>query len=328
MRAPVVLAVLAVVAVPSRAFPQTGTWTVTFRPSSGGTADYADEAGHAATADTASEADHAATADSATTSTTATSAATATHATTADSAATAASATTATAALTANAFAADPPPCPPGQYVADLSASGILTCSTPPAGTGDVVGPAATNDNVVPRYDGITGKLLQSSQVTISDAGGINTGTVSGTGNIALRAWSGYNDGSKPLSIGNSGVGEVLFLDSIGTMYLKSQFSAQDTSGVHKVALYPFGNPYVAVASAGTLRWSSTTSATGSPDTSLARDAPGVVKISDLIELTPIATAPACDATAAGRIYHDTAPALCWCSGTAWVVVAGAGPCA
>lgn len=36
-------------------------------------------------------------------------------------------------------------------------------------GTGDVVGPASSTDNAIARFDGATGKLLQNSDVTVSD---------------------------------------------------------------------------------------------------------------------------------------------------------------
>lgn len=38
-------------------------------------------------------------------------------------------------------------------------------------GSGDVVGPASSTDNAIPRYDGTTGKLIQNSQVTVEDNG-------------------------------------------------------------------------------------------------------------------------------------------------------------
>lgn len=38
-----------------------------------------------------------------------------------------------------------------------------------PGGTGDVVGPASSVDNTIPRYDGTTGKLLQASGVAVTD---------------------------------------------------------------------------------------------------------------------------------------------------------------
>jgi hypothetical protein len=45
---------------------------------------------------------------------------------------------------------------------------------TPAAGGGDVTGPAGATDNAVARYDGATGKLLQDSLVTVSDAGSVS----------------------------------------------------------------------------------------------------------------------------------------------------------
>lgn len=42
-------------------------------------------------------------------------------------------------------------------------------------GTGDVVGPAGATDHNVARYDGVTGKLIQDSVVTIDDLGNITT---------------------------------------------------------------------------------------------------------------------------------------------------------
>jgi hypothetical protein len=40
-------------------------------------------------------------------------------------------------------------------------------------GTGDVTGPASSTDNAVVRFDGVTGKIVQDSIVTISDIGNI-----------------------------------------------------------------------------------------------------------------------------------------------------------
>ncbi len=269
---------------------QTGSWTIAARPSSGGTAAYAAEAGHAATADAAD---------------------------------------TALTAATTGALAAEPAPCPAGQFASDLSAAGVLTCSAPPSGSGDVVGPASATDKGIPRYSGTTGKLLQDGAgVTISNAGGITTPFVTGAGNTGLRLQTAYNGGAKALSIYDSGNGETAYVDGNGSWYLSTSISVRDgVSG--RITLAPSGGEAgISVGSGVQIKWSSLATPTGSYDTKLSRDAAGVVKVSDLLELTPLATAPACDSTAAGRIYHDTAPALCWCSGTAWVVVAGVGPCA
>ena len=46
-----------------------------------------------------------------------------------------------------------------------------------PAGSGDVVGPASATDNAIARYDTTTGKLIQTSLVTIDDSGSVNIPT-------------------------------------------------------------------------------------------------------------------------------------------------------
>lgn len=43
-------------------------------------------------------------------------------------------------------------------------------------GGGDVTGPGSSTDNAIARYDGITGKIIQDSVVTIDDATGVLTG--------------------------------------------------------------------------------------------------------------------------------------------------------
>lgn len=61
-----------------------------------------------------------------------------------------------------------------GSGVADITI-------TSGGGSGDVIGPAGATDEAVARYDGVTGKLIQDSQVTIDDSGNIATpGTVDG----------------------------------------------------------------------------------------------------------------------------------------------------
>jgi len=74
----------------------------------------------------------------------------------------------------------------------------------PPAtsGSGDVVGPASSTDNNLPRFDSTTGKLIQSSQITVDDngnttiqvpsgveetKGGVNLSHTNGTGTSQYR---------------------------------------------------------------------------------------------------------------------------------------------
>ncbi len=51
-------------------------------------------------------------------------------------------------------------------------ATGLKWCNV--SGSGDVVGPASSTDNAIPRYDGTTGKLLQNSGITIDDSNNVN----------------------------------------------------------------------------------------------------------------------------------------------------------
>jgi trimeric autotransporter adhesin len=55
-----------------------------------------------------------------------------------------------------------------------------------PSGSGDVVGPASSTDNAIVRFDSTTGKLLQNSTVTISDAGAIAAASLTLTTDLAV----------------------------------------------------------------------------------------------------------------------------------------------
>lgn len=74
-----------------------------------------------------------------------------------------------------------------GTGISYNSTTGVITNSSPSLG-GDVVGPASATDNAISRFDTTTGKLIQNSVVTITDAG-----DMSGVGSLAL-------DGTAPTS--------------------------------------------------------------------------------------------------------------------------------
>lgn len=59
-----------------------------------------------------------------------------------------------------------------GTGISYNSTTGVITNSSPSLG-GDVVGPASATDNAIARFDTTTGKLIQSSTVTITDNGDI-----------------------------------------------------------------------------------------------------------------------------------------------------------
>lgn len=74
---------------------------------------------------------------------------------------------------------ADPATCLPtsGNIILRTDTDTLKICSATNtwtavgAGTGDTVGPASSTDNAIARFDSTTGKLLQNSIVTLSDAG-------------------------------------------------------------------------------------------------------------------------------------------------------------
>lgn len=62
------------------------------------------------------------------------------------------------------------------------------------SGTGDVVGAASSTDNAIVRFDGTTGKLIQDSNVTISDAGLVTIDGDAGTSSNAALSITGTTD--------------------------------------------------------------------------------------------------------------------------------------
>lgn len=81
--------------------------------------------------------------------------------------------------------------------VVDSSTPSGLKWQTAGAGTGDVVGPASSTDNAIARFDGATGKIIQNSGVTISDANVISAVGLLLSGLTASQILA--TDGSKNL---------------------------------------------------------------------------------------------------------------------------------
>ncbi len=81
-----------------------------------------------------------------------------------------------------------------------VSGSGAICLATGSscAGAGDVVGPASSTDNAIARFDSTTGKLIQNSVVTVSDAGNIST-----AGSLSAGVGSG-NAGAIELTQGSA----------------------------------------------------------------------------------------------------------------------------
>lgn len=95
-------------------------------------------------------------------------------------------------------------------YLLAVDSSGNLITTAGSGGSGDVVGPASSTDNAIARYDGVTGKLIQNSGLTLDDS-------VSGTTYITATA-TNENLGLRPngsgvivvSNAGNTNVGIVL----------------------------------------------------------------------------------------------------------------------
>jgi len=64
----------------------------------------------------------------------------------------------------------------------------ITIAATGGGGTGDVTGPGSSTDNAITRFDGTTGKLIQNSTATLSDAGLLSTADVTVTNLSAASA--------------------------------------------------------------------------------------------------------------------------------------------
>lgn len=114
-------------------------------------------------------------------------------------------------------------------------AGGVPTWATP-ATYGDVSGPASSVDNQIARFDGTTGKIIQTSSPTISDAGAIGnvneinwditpTGVVGGAGSLS---WND-NDNTQTLDLVGAGGNVTMALGE--ETYYRVKASANITKG-------------------------------------------------------------------------------------------------
>jgi len=65
-------------------------------------------------------------------------------------------------------------PAVPGDWVVPPTQVAEALDALAATGSGDVTGPAGATDNALTRYDGVTGKLIQNSTVTLSDGGDLS----------------------------------------------------------------------------------------------------------------------------------------------------------
>jgi hypothetical protein len=110
------------------------------------------------------------------------------------------------------------------------SSTGVITNSSPSLG-GDVVGPSSATDNAIARFDTTTGKLIQNSVITVSDAGAIagatsitNINYVDFDTTYATTLTEGQLgwDGNNTLALGMAGGNVVQHIGEDSFFYIKA----------------------------------------------------------------------------------------------------------
>lgn len=111
-----------------------------------------------------------------------------------------------------------------GDTLTDASGAPYLTTS------GDVTGPSSATDNSVARFDGTTGKLIQSSGVLIDDSDVLTAAQVIDSGLTASRAVA--SNGSKQLVSSTTTSTELGYVNGV-TSAIQTQIDAKLDRGGH-----------------------------------------------------------------------------------------------
>ena len=123
-----------------------------------------------------------------------------------------------------------------GKVLKVASGGTAVEWATDTAGTGDVVGPASSTDDALAKFDSTTGKVIQNSNATLSDAGTLTAtafaGPIAGavTGNVAGNV-TGNIDGTVGATTPSTVVATQVDITAQGDLRL------QDTTGGEYVAI-------------------------------------------------------------------------------------------
>jgi hypothetical protein len=112
-----------------------------------------------------------------------------------------------------------------GTGISYNSTTGVITNSSPSLG-GDVVGPSSATDNALARFDTTTGKLIQNSTATLSDAGLLTTTNLTTTGDATINS----------LLVGHGG-GNISNNTVLGSTALDSNTTGQQNVAIGTSAL-------------------------------------------------------------------------------------------
>ena len=74
-----------------------------------------------------------------------------------------------------------------GQALKVASGGTAVEWATDASGTGDVVGPGSSTDDALAKYDGTTGKIVQNSNATLTDAGVLTVSNIAATIDTATQ---------------------------------------------------------------------------------------------------------------------------------------------
>ena len=137
-----------------------------------------------------------------------------------------------------------------------LTVAGGVPTWAAPAASGDVTGPASSTDNAITRFDSTTGKIIQNSTITLSDAG-------------ALQNVNEINFDTTPASV-VGGAGSLAWNSSEGTLDLVMK-GGNVTQHIGEEFFYTARNATVSTINKGTPVYAS-----------------GVTAGSNRIEITPM----------------------------------------
>lgn len=134
-----------------------------------------------------------------------------------------------------------------GSLIAGSGISIVGKTISATGGTGDVVGPASSVDNTLPRYDGVTGKLIQGSGIVVSD-----TNDVTGVG--ALTVNGAFTLVADQVQVSEGGTGGASF--TANAVLLGNGTSALSSAGAQSDGQLLIGRsglaPVAAALTAGT----------------------------------------------------------------------------
>lgn len=200
---------------------------------------------------------------------------------------------------------------------------------------GGIAGTLGTTDNAVPRADSTGGLTAQGSAMKIEDY--VSTSPASdyvpftpfGADSIISTRLNYVGGNGSP---GVYGAGVLINSLNVGIQASGNYLKTWDGGGGNASILIGQDIFFVGETSAfPRLRRNSTALELVLADSSgWAPLNTGDVKIDSVLRLVPRAAVPVTcgDANTQGTIYNDTSVALCWCDGTTWQKLSGAGTCA